>query len=407
MAYANGIVSAPVSIHDVQQALGVSTTDLGTLCTSAMINMWAKFKPVRWTSPDTLSVLNNDKTWNVNASTGKWWLSRYNNYGLDYSKVLVGNITSGMRTALETLATRITGDVNGWGYQAPRGHTTTYGDEYYRLTDFNQYNHNVSKPVKSASTHNINAGVNEEYTVGVNYIETVPSAINTRDYLRPDDIASETLHRGLAIYKKVSNTYNCIGWCTDVNWVGTGVKGSDWSQEYEEDSGQGVARTYLKTGSTYYVLPCYFSADFAQPAAGQSKLNSASSVYVITMPYVNLMSFTVTQSALTVLLSNKTITVSHNIDTTLSVKNTGNTSVTSSWTTAIVNELFTGAFNSGTYIGSTYDSGRTTFLGQGGETTVKRFQLSNGELNSDHTWKVYFNLDGTENYISLRQPAIN
>lgn len=407
MAYNNGIVSAPVSIYDVQRALGVSTSDLGTLCTSAMINIWAKFKPVRWLSPDTLAALNSDKTWNTGTAEGnKWWKARDGQYGLSYSAITVGNITSGMRTALNSLAGLITGGVNGWVHADPRGHTLTY-NEYYRLTDFNQYNHNVDRPVRSVSTHNINAGVNEEYSIGVNFIETVPSSIDSRDYLRPDDIASETLHRGLAFYKLVNGAYSCIGWCTDVNWVGTGIKGSDWSQDYEEDAAQGVAITYLKTGNTYYVLPLYFSAAFAQPAAGQSLLNTTSGVKVIPMPYTNIMSFTATQSALTVELSNKNVDINYNFDSTVSVVNTGNTSVTCAWETAIVNELFTGSWDSGTYIGSTLDSGTTTFAGGGMTTFLKRFQLLNGELTSNHTWKVYVNLDGTPYYISLRQPSIN
>lgn len=46
MAYNNGIITAPVSIYDVQRALGVSANDLGTLCKHANINKWARYKPV-------------------------------------------------------------------------------------------------------------------------------------------------------------------------------------------------------------------------------------------------------------------------------------------------------------------------------------------------------------------------
>ena len=38
MAYSNGIITAPVSIDDVKQALGVGSNDLGTLCKSPQIN---------------------------------------------------------------------------------------------------------------------------------------------------------------------------------------------------------------------------------------------------------------------------------------------------------------------------------------------------------------------------------
>ena len=42
----SGIISAPVSIDDVKQALGESSNDLATLCKSENINMWSKYKPI-------------------------------------------------------------------------------------------------------------------------------------------------------------------------------------------------------------------------------------------------------------------------------------------------------------------------------------------------------------------------
>lgn len=41
-----GIISAPVSIDDVKQALGESSNDLTTLCKSENINIWSKYKPI-------------------------------------------------------------------------------------------------------------------------------------------------------------------------------------------------------------------------------------------------------------------------------------------------------------------------------------------------------------------------
>lgn len=42
----SGLVFKPVSIYDVQKALGVSECDLGSLCTHPKLNMWAKYKPI-------------------------------------------------------------------------------------------------------------------------------------------------------------------------------------------------------------------------------------------------------------------------------------------------------------------------------------------------------------------------
>lgn len=41
-----GIISAPVSINDVKQALGENSNDLATLCKSENINIWSKYKPI-------------------------------------------------------------------------------------------------------------------------------------------------------------------------------------------------------------------------------------------------------------------------------------------------------------------------------------------------------------------------
>lgn len=41
-----GLISAPVSIDDVKQALGESSNDLATLCKSKNINIWSKYKPI-------------------------------------------------------------------------------------------------------------------------------------------------------------------------------------------------------------------------------------------------------------------------------------------------------------------------------------------------------------------------
>lgn len=46
MAYSNGKIYGAVSIYDVQRAIGAISPDLGTLCRSANINKWARYKPV-------------------------------------------------------------------------------------------------------------------------------------------------------------------------------------------------------------------------------------------------------------------------------------------------------------------------------------------------------------------------
>lgn len=46
MAYLGNKITSPVSIYDVQQALGNSSPDLKTLCTDTNIKEWARYRPI-------------------------------------------------------------------------------------------------------------------------------------------------------------------------------------------------------------------------------------------------------------------------------------------------------------------------------------------------------------------------
>ena len=69
-----GIISAPVSIDDVKQALGESSNDLATLCKSVNLNPYSKYKPVNlYNKPFVTDTLNSDKqSWS--SSSRGWWV---------------------------------------------------------------------------------------------------------------------------------------------------------------------------------------------------------------------------------------------------------------------------------------------------------------------------------------------
>lgn len=48
MAHSAGIITAPVNTDDVSETVGLNSSDFGTLCSSVLINMFAKWKPVRF-----------------------------------------------------------------------------------------------------------------------------------------------------------------------------------------------------------------------------------------------------------------------------------------------------------------------------------------------------------------------
>lgn len=118
----SGIISAPVSIDDVKQALGESSNDLATLCKSENINMWAKYKPTCYPSP----------------FPDNWYKARDGNYGISVPTY----------NTLESLynAYFIDGDENhdnGYTYERPSGRSATP----YRLGDFRGYNSRATSPI--------------------------------------------------------------------------------------------------------------------------------------------------------------------------------------------------------------------------------------------------------------------
>jgi hypothetical protein len=123
MAYSNGRIyvdtsvtpNIGVSIRDVQRALGVGSPDLGTLCTHANINKWARYKPERYTGLEPMAFADRKE----------------NNFGLDVP-FCYNNIMNGIVDEI------INGGVPSWVYLKPRGDRRAYGQgmEFYRLTDF-------------------------------------------------------------------------------------------------------------------------------------------------------------------------------------------------------------------------------------------------------------------------------
>lgn len=67
-----GIISAPVSIDDVKQALGESSNDLATLCKSENINIWSKYKPI--------SCKGDFKEYPIREDSDEIVTSSYSNY---------------------------------------------------------------------------------------------------------------------------------------------------------------------------------------------------------------------------------------------------------------------------------------------------------------------------------------
>ena len=102
----------------VGQTIGVASRDVGTLCSSSLINKWSKYKPVRYPVISTTGITN-------------WWKAVDGNCGLSIPEYL----------NIDNLVAAIT---NGavWIYNKPTGGISSP----YRFGDFRGYEHTASRP---------------------------------------------------------------------------------------------------------------------------------------------------------------------------------------------------------------------------------------------------------------------
>lgn len=118
-----------VSIKDVQTILDESSNDLGTLCTSESINMWARYKPQCTSAPIPV------------APMSYYYRSIINNQDYDrWGHVFGIKIPfCDNNCVLNDTAYRIVYDADestSWEYKQPYGVRSATDRQYYRLTDF-------------------------------------------------------------------------------------------------------------------------------------------------------------------------------------------------------------------------------------------------------------------------------
>ena len=233
------IIRPPVSIQDVRQVLGNSSTDLATLCVTGQINKWARYKPVRHSAAGVITEaqrknvnygINNIPVWTGNGAVnkmGNFW------FGVDTSS------TNYPQCGIQN---------SYWNYLKPSGGVNSP----YRLADFAKeagsnygYKHDVVPPIGSCTLSSIKisatgsltipfsgngSGQSDGYTVPLGELSGV--GVATGDF--------NNMYMSVMIHKKNSNTYY-VGsrddkWGTDMSTsvtktvptaaVGTGLVGT-------------------------------------------------------------------------------------------------------------------------------------------------------------------------------------
>lgn len=432
----NGTITAPVSIRDIQRALGTSIPDLGRLCRHSKINMWAKYKPVKKAMIDTTGQLKSDKTWKPINGTGglgtdAWYRGVINastntDFGITPKYVNFSTGVNDMITALNTLANNeINGEKNGWMYSVPTGGSS----EPYRQIDFNQYYHDAPQPVKTVNgMPNVMAAANSiwEYSVQImgSAMNDVAGNIDDRNYLLASDIIG-TCYLGIAIFRKVNGAYDAMGWTTDSVWYGVGMKSAGTSED--RTAGTTTVSAKLVAGNTYYALPVFFAEPLPQEREShgttvtifgeslQPGQTGTPTRRIWTVPYTTFVEFTM-HLASTSQRWGMPIATSHTIGmvgyrTKLYLDRTTDASYYNATGTvvvqyAMVNELWNETnvqanWPSGSYVGFTSETLTIS-------TTNQNINLNNGNyysptLTSGHTWRLVFIVDGEMTIVNLRQ----
>lgn len=202
-----GIISAPVSIDDVKQALGESSNDLATLCKSVNLNPYSKYKPVSLYNKDFVTdTLNSDKqSWS--SSNKGWWLGNSNLS----DQVYTINVVS----SFEDLAIK-----GVWNYNMPFGTKQSP----YRLSDFIGYNtedYNYQDPIRfSAGMLNDDIYLDQTYYLRF-YFGYEP--VNPRNTISFEDVLSllsafnKEWYPAVCIYNKTKKRMKYISGTVPIN----------------------------------------------------------------------------------------------------------------------------------------------------------------------------------------------
>lgn len=249
-----GIISAPVSIDDVKQALGESSNDLATLCKSENINIWSKYKPISCKGEFKEYPIIEDSDEIVTSSYSNYtcavrcgmnipidtYRNLYNNYGGEGFAIngcyhfYVDNVYGKNGGISDDTTTMVSGK------HFPKGGANSP----YRLSDFRNYN-------SKAKSNKFLTSLPEYNTVEVYYSSTpkfncilyMNTNVDNNTNLTMDDIIPDlSLGWSFWIQIRYDSPYNIIDKIYKNYYVGNCKKPTDYiytNKEITFDIGSG------------------------------------------------------------------------------------------------------------------------------------------------------------------------
>ena len=197
-----GIISAPVSIDDVKQALGESSNDLATLCKSENINIWSKYKPISCKGEFKEYPIREDSEEIVTSSYSKYTcvVRCGMNIPMDTYKNLRNNY-GGEGFAIEACKNFYIDNVYGRNGGIHDNTSTSVSGKHfpkgganspYRLSDFRNYNSKaISNPFKTSLPQLYNAEIYYSSTPKFNCVLYKNTSVDDNTNLTMDDIITD------------------------------------------------------------------------------------------------------------------------------------------------------------------------------------------------------------------------
>lgn len=253
-----GIISAPVSIDDVKQALGESSNDLATLCKSENINIWSKYKPISCKGEFKEYPIREDSEEIVTSSYSKYtcvvrcgmnipmdtYKNLRNNYGgegfaIEACKELYIDNVYGVR-GIDKDASTNSHTVYASGKHFPKGGANSP----YRLGDFRNYNSKaISNMFQSSIPTLFNVKVYYSSTPKFNCVLYKNTNVDDNTNVTMEDIIPD-LYLGWSFWIQIryDSPYNITDKIYKNYYVGNCQKPTDYvyaSREITFDIGSG------------------------------------------------------------------------------------------------------------------------------------------------------------------------